>query len=286
MVATILDIEQGSPKWLALRKTKLTATDTAKIMNLSPFCTPLQLWEEKLGLRKPSELNDKMREGLLLEEKARDFLNRHYHFKLKPVVLQSGIYEFMMASLDGMDGKNVAEIKCGEASHKLAIEDKIPSYYFAQCQKQMLVSETTSMLYFSYRSDDNNKLILVNRDEEFIEKIIEAEKEFYRCLMEFIPPPSMDRDYVLKDDKEWRLHTAVWKDVKRQIKELELQEEDLRNELIRMAKNQSCQGEGVRVSKSIRRGNVAYSEIDCLKSVDLELYRRKPTVVWRISEYE
>ena len=287
MTYKIIDLVQGSEDWKNYRRTKITATDAAKIMNLSPFCTPLQLWEEKLGLREPQALNDKMREGSLLEEKARDFFNKKNNLNFRPIVLESTTHPFAMASLDGIDfDSSILEIKCGKSSHEMAKNHEIAPYYIAQLQHQMMVSNQNLIVYFSYRSDEDNVFWVVKRDDIFIEKMIEAEKEFYRCLMEFTPPASTDKDYVLKEDKDWRIHANIWKSVKKQIKDLEAREEGLRNELIRMSNDQSCQGEGVRVSKCIKRGCVDYSGIECLKNVNLDHYRKKSSIYFRISENE
>ncbi len=283
----IENCEQGSEAWLALRKTKITATDTGVILGLNPWKTPLMLWEEKLGLREPQAVTEKMREGSLMEDQARDFINRMYKHSspFLPVVLESTEYPFMMASLDGMEKNGaIIEIKCGKGSHDLAKQGIIPDYYMTQCQKQMFVSGQNCMAYVSYRGDDDYKSIFVNRDNEFIEKMIEAETEFYRCLMELTPPPATDKDFVSKDDEDWNEISYRWKCAKKRLKSEEEAELELRNLLISMCDGQSSQGAGVRISKSLRRGNVDYACIPELKSVNLDAYRKKTTEFYRISQ--
>lgn len=288
MKPKIIKLEQGSPEWLSYRKTKITATDTGVILNLNPWKTPLQLWEEKLGIREPQAVNDKMREGSLLEEKARDILNsfsetQETHFL--PQVLISNEYSFMMASLDGInDLGEIVEIKCGKGSHELALKKEIPLYYMAQLQKQMYVANTLSCYYFSYRSDEDDIGFDVYRDDAFIENMIKEEKQFYQNLLNFTPPAPCDRDFAHIDTKEWRLHTEVWKDTKRQIKLLEAREEALRNELIAMCDGKSSQGNGVRVSKQVTKGRVDFSKINILKDINLDEYRGKNVTSFRFTE--
>ena len=281
----IIELEQGSPEWLSYRRTKITATDTAKIMNLSPFCTPLQLWEEKLGLRESTPINDKMREGSLMEEQARDFLNSLSETNFKPIVLESIDFPFMMASLDGMNSVgDIVEIKCGKKSYEDLKEGKIPDYYYAQIQKQIYVSNSICCKYFCYRSENEHMYNIINRDDAFIEKMIEAEKQFYQCLLNFFPPPATDKDFIKKDNDDWYKHTEIWKNTKRQIKILEAKEEALRHELIAMCDGQSSQGNGVRISKTITKGRVDYSNIEALKEIDLEQYRGKNITSFRFTE--
>ena len=62
---SIIPLEQGSAKWLEYRKSKVMATDSPILLGSNPWRTPIELWEEKLGLREPQPLNDAMRRGQL-----------------------------------------------------------------------------------------------------------------------------------------------------------------------------------------------------------------------------
>lgn len=281
----IIELEQGSTEWLAFRKNHITATDTASILGVAYKKTALQLWEEKLGLREPEPENDRMRQGKTLEEEARKFLNNREENDFEPIVLESTIYPFMMASLDGMNSEgDIIEIKCGGTAYMNILSNRIEPYYYSQCQKQMFVSGENRIYYFVYLSPEKNKGITLDRNDDFIEKMIEAEKEFYCCLMNFTPPLAIDRDFVKRDDDAWYFRSKEWKDVKRQLKELEEKEELLRADLIKMCDGHSSQGNGIRISKSIRKGNIDYSSIDLLKNVDLEAYRKKPSTYYRITD--
>jgi len=278
-----IDLVQGSTPWLEYRKNKISATDTGKILGFNPFCTSFQLWEEKLGLREPQAVNDKMREGSLLEEEARVYFNKLHETDFKPVVLEHIEYPFMMSSLDGMNSKGeILEIKCGKKSYEIAMSNTIEPYYYSQLQKQMLVSGCDEITYFCYRSESETIEKKYYRDESYIKKIIEAEKEFYQCLLNFTPPPLTDRDYVQKDDKDWRMIAHLYNESCKELDEAERKNKDLRNELIKMANGNSCKGYGVTVSKSIRRGNIDYASIDILKDVDLDQYRKKASEVWTV----
>lgn len=189
---SVSEVEQGSPAWLELRQTKITATDTATIMGLNPFKTRQELWLEKLGLKNPQPLNEKMREGQILEEKARIYINEHLETDFKPVVLLSNSHSFMMASLDGMDSSGkILEIKCGVKSYKQILEGYIPEYYIAQMQKQMYVADAGYCRYLCYRSDIQWKELYIDRDEDFIKCMIEQEYIFNDCIFNFVDPNSL-----------------------------------------------------------------------------------------------
>ena len=278
MKPKIIDIEQGTPAWLSLRKNKVTATDTAKIMGINPWCTAYQCWEEKLGFRESQVLNDKMREGSILEEKARECLNKHMCSDFKPTVLESSQNSWQIASLDGMDSSGrILEIKCGEYSHKMANRMEIPTYYYCQVQKQMWCSENDWAYYMSYRSEYDWTYFTVSRDDKFIKEMNEKEKIFYDCLMNLTPPELTDKDYVIREDIQWKNSCEPYKKLNEEIKNLEKEREFYKNSLISLANCKSTKGCGITVSKVIRKGTIDYNAISELKSIDLEKYRKEPT---------
>jgi len=280
----IIDVLQGSSEWKELRRNKISATDSGIILGLNPWVTPYQLWQRKLGLIEEQEVNEKMREGSLMEEEAREFLNRKYKWNLKPAVIESIEYPFLMASLDGMNLHTTVEIKCGKSSYELALKHEIPPYYYSQLQHQMLVTNRPVIDYFSYRSDEDNVFWTVDRDDAFIEKMIEAEKKFYECLMNFTAPELTVRDYEFRNDAEFFWAATEYKEAKSDREELEDREAALRDKLILLSGDRPCKGSGLTISKSVRKGNIDYSAIEELKSIDLNKYRKKPIEVWTIRE--
>lgn len=281
----IINCEQGSDSWLAIRRTKITATNSGVILGLNPWKTPLQLWEEKLGLRELPPVNNKMREGSLMEEEAREYFNVKLASDFKPVVLESVEFPFVMASLDGMDHiGRIMEIKCGKGSHELALKNEIPPYYYSQLQKQMFVADINFCFYCSYRNAEDNIFWTVDRDDAFIENMIEAETKFYKCMMDFTPPAACDRDFVKRDSRELQFHLEVWKQTKAEIKLLEAKDELLRDTIIKMCDGQSSECNGVRVAKTLTKGRIDYSKIEALKDIDLEVYRSRPTTSYRFTE--
>jgi len=284
MKPKIIDIEQGTPDWLSLRRNKVTATDTAKIMGLNPWCTAYQCWEEKLGFKESQTLNEKMKEGSLLEEEARNSFNDHMDTDYKPIVLEHGKNAFQIASLDGMNSNNrILEIKCGVSSHEMAKRKEIAPYYQCQLQKQMYVADTDRIYFISFRSNDDWFYWEVYRDDKFIKEMNEKENIFYfENLMNLIPPEMTNKDYVIREDFQWSMHVEEYKNAKEQFNMWKAKEEHLRASLISLANGKSTKGLGVTVSKVIRKGVVDYNSIPEIKSIDLEKYRKEPTTYMSI----
>ena len=64
-------MQQNTEEWLEFRRDKIGASDAPIIMGKSPWKTPHQLWEEKIGVRTSSYETAAMRRGKDLESEAR-----------------------------------------------------------------------------------------------------------------------------------------------------------------------------------------------------------------------
>lgn len=188
----IINLEQGSAIWLAFRKQRIMATDIPVVLDVNPWKTKLELFEEKLDIRPPIELNDAMRRGMMLEDPARALASSLIGIKFYPTVIESAEFPWLAASLDGLSScsKYILEIKCPNAgTHEEAIDNRIPIYYQYQIQTQLLVSDADIAYYFSYRPECKEKdyaIVEVYPDHEKWAEIIEKGYEFYvqMCTMQ------------------------------------------------------------------------------------------------------
>jgi len=274
-----VQLQQGSAEWLAFRKNKISATDCAAILGVSPWKTPLQLYNEKISDDAPMQPNERMQRGIDLEPIARNLFEIKTGIAMIPRVV---VKDWAMASLDGMssDGQ-ILEIKCsGEKDHAIALTGKVPDHYYPQLQHQMYVCDVEKMYYFSFDGFDG-VIVEVKKDNEYIQKMIVEEKKFYDCLQNRTPPES---DYVERNDYEWIDTAYRWKEVTKQIKALEKEEQMLRDSLIRLGGESNCRGAGISLCQIHRQGNIDYKQIAELNGVDLEKYRKPDSISWRITE--
>lgn len=279
---TSIALVQGSADWLAFRKNKIGASDASIIIGLNPWRTALELWEEKVGLREAIYLNDSMREGQALESQARKKFQELNNEEFLPHVSFHKQNEWLIASLDGINGNKtkILEIKCGNNSFNLAKNKIIPDYYNCQMQHQMEVTGLNECDYFCYRNDDEYVHLVCKRDQAFIDLMIPKLYEFWKCIRDFIPPPSK---YSQRNDQEWIETAKQYQETSSQIKWLESREKELRQSLINMTNGENSEGGGLKVTKFIRKGAIPYSEIPEIQVLDLEKHRKKPIESWRIS---
>ncbi len=279
---TNMEYIQGTNEWLALRKTKITATDASVIMGASHWKTKVQLYHEKKSNTPPAPANDRMQRGIDLEPIARDLFTIKTGIHVEPKVV---VKDWAMASLDGISacGNYLVEIKCpGERDHAVAVSGKVPDHYYPQLQHQMWICGLDQMYYFSFDGADG-VLVNVERDYLYCGKMIDEEMKFYDCLVNNIPPEPSEGDYIERSDDLWSQCAMKWRMINQNIKNLEKEEEELRKQLIFLSGESNTKGAGISLCQVQRKGNVEYSKIPELKNVDLDKYRKGSISSWRIT---
>lgn len=273
---SVVNLEQGTQAWLEFRRQHVTATDACKIMGTVPVSwgTAYTCWCDKLS-GKEIQINAAMQRGIELEPFARTAYNQLKGYDCEPIIALSNDCPWMMASLDGIssDLKHIVEIKCpGSKTHDIAKSGKIPDYYNPQLQHQMSVTGLNSVDYCSY---DGTECVVINvdRDDEYIDEMIEKEKVFYDCIMSCDPPPSSEIYYEMVEDSAVissanRLHNA-----KNKMKELDSIVKEEKAFLSFFAQGRNIKVADMKITQRFRKGNIKYSDIPELKQIDLEKYR-------------
>lgn len=282
----MLHLKQGSPEWHEFRRNHIGSSDAAVIVNGVHFDkTVKQLYNEKIKCTEKSyRSNAAMRRGIELEPVARALFEAETGYLMSPDVREHPILNFMAASLDGMelDGKCIVEIKCpGSEDHKIALDNAVPEKYIPQLQHQMEVCGMDWMYYMSYRSDSDYKIIEVKKDHDYTNNLILKEREFWDRVQRKEPP--QDRYPQEISSQDWIYLVNEWKEIQSKKQFYEARESEVKEELLKLANYCPVQGAGLKFIKSIRKGNVEYSQVPELKGVDLEPYRKVSSEYWRIS---
>lgn len=277
-------MEQGTQEWKDLRRSKIGASDAAAILGICPYRTPFQLWEEKV-LGKDQEQTGGMSRGTALEPEARACFEKVTSLLVLPKVVFHPELQWMMASLDGItfDGTTIVEIKCpNKEVHALAEKGVLPPHYMAQVQHQFAVTGAVKGYYFSYNGKQG-VLVEVFADDKFIKKMLKEEEKFFKLMTDKEPPELTERDYVIKEDKEFVDLMAEYKDVKHELDILKDCEQVIREKLIALAGEKNTVCSKGKMTRSICKGQVDYKAVPELIGVDLEPYRKPPCEKWRIT---
>ena len=275
--------KQGSPEWLAYRRQGIGCSDAPVIMRVSPWRSPLELWRIKLGLAVEEEQNDAMRRGVELEPIARALYEAEAGQIVEPALVVHREYEWLRASLDGitLDGMPI-EIKCpGRNAHNDALEGRIPDYYWPQVQHILLAVGVARLDYVSF-DGANIVIVPVDQDASYQRDLLAAELEFWRSVVNRIPPePRVYEGNVeviatdaLAAAGEYLTHTAALETANRK-------QERLRAQLFGFCTNAVNRIGSVTITR--QRGRVTLDQKALLQSgVDLEPFRQRGEDYWKI----
>lgn len=275
---------QGSPEWLAHRRNHLGASDASIVMGLSPWTTPYQLWERKLGLAPEQETTWQMQRGTDMEPVALRQFCDEVDIEMFPQVVYHPKHDFMMASMDGLslDLKQAVEIKCpGQSAHATALDGYVPEYYMPQLQHQLACLGLDVIWYYSF-DGTSGVALKVQRDDEFIERMIEMELAFWEKVLLREPPEMTHKDYEDRSSAKRVAYRDRLNTIKQLRAELDEEEKAIKNDLIADANGRSTSGSGLLLTKSYPKGRVDYSSIPELEDVDLEQYRKPSKPVWTL----
>ncbi len=279
-------LEQRSDKWLSWRLQGVGSSDAAALVGDSPWKTAKALWESKTGRRGEEPDNPAMRRGRELEAIARAAYEAQVGEQMEPHCVVHDRLDWMRASLDGLsfDGSLVLEVKCPlkARDHQMALEGKIPQHYYAQLQHQLEVSQAAEAHYWSF-DGRQGALVRVRPDRDYIERLIKAEAEFWKRVIENYWPEPDGQELDLGEDPNWRAAALHYREIRGQLDELICEEQKVRKSLEALAGARRTFGCGIEVVRTARKGAVDYAAIPELGAVDLERYRKPPVEVVKIN---
>ena len=243
-------------EWLELRREGIGGSDASVVMGENPYRSILQLWEEKTGRKEiTDEGNEHTYWGTLMEDVIRhEFMNRTgLKVRQKHFMIFHPEYPYLFADVDGIvtdenGEKCIFEAKTASQYREREWQDGgIPKEYQLQVQHYLAVCGL-KRAYIAVLIGGNHFLYYqVERDEEMIEKLLEAEKDFWEAhvLADVPPVPDdskatskyLDEKYsdpvedIVRLDAEMEKVIEEYQAIARQIKEMEKHKNGLSNQI-------------------------------------------------------
>jgi len=188
-------------QWLEVRKLGIGSSDAATACGLNPYMSMLELWMIKTGRMKQNIEDESagyapLYWGKQLEPLVAEYYSMHTNNKVRRVnaVLQHPDEDkhFMLANLDyavvGNDEVQILECKTvGEYGSKLW-RDGVPLYVLCQVQHQLAVTGKQAAHICALICGHETKIFKVTRNETVIKYLINAERYFWECVENDIPP--------------------------------------------------------------------------------------------------
>lgn len=248
-------------------------------MGASPWKTPYQLWEEKIGIGKQFQGNFATNRGNKMEPRARAAFELEMGDGFPPMVAEHINYPFIRASLDGFNKERnaILEIKCpGKEDHATAVAGFVPDKYYPQLQHQILVTGADRVYYYSY-DGEKGVTVEVRPDVNYCRDLLEKEIAFWDLVQNKIAPPLTDKDAALVTDESMLELAKEYAAMDAQVKDLENKMDQIKKNLSEFCTHTKTKVGRLTVSREIRKGSIDYAKVGELKGVDLEQYRKEPT---------
>jgi putative phage-type endonuclease len=274
-VSTIVRMVQGSPEWHEHRHRYRNASETPVVMGVSPWKTPYQLWQLKLGLIQ-QDVTPAMQRGTELEPVARAAYERQTGRVMQPLVVVDDEYS---ASLDGMTlgGERIVEIKCPVKGRESALWNTVvagglPVHYQWQIEHQLMVTKAALADVFVFDGAEGI-LLQVSPDASTWPRIHEAWNAFAAFIASKTAPPLSKGDVRERSDAEWNAAATQYLETKVSAEQAQKALTEAKDQLVGLASHTSETGAGVTVTRYWKQGAIDYKKIPELKALDVEQYR-------------
>lgn len=275
-----VNLEQGSPEWLAWRMNRRMASEAAAACGKSDYTTPLQLAKQKRGIEKVF-VNSAMSRGTKFEPDARKWFEASMGVIGSPAVLEMGEYG---ASLDFICTEVMAEFKVPQSADSLlwkgAARGEIPMMYQYQMTQQMAIAGRGSMFFCVYLPEEEiGHIQKFEFDQNMWDSIQRGWDEFWNTYMV--------GDLVTeRNDADWLDACERYRAAKSLLDTVTKRLDTCKQELIELAPT-GAKGCGLQLIKSNREGSISWAKACKELNLDMaqfEPYRGKSTEVFTVKE--
>jgi putative phage-type endonuclease len=184
--------------WLMERTKGIGGSDAGIILGINKYRTPFELWLEKTGQVEPQEIDN---EAIYWGNEMENVVAKEFEKRTGKKVRRSNFmyshpeYPFIKANVDRLVVGESSVLECKTASAFLAKEwkeDEIPDTYLVQVQHYLGVTGKEKGYIAVLIGGNRFVWKEVERDEELISMIFEAEKHFWTFHIQQGNPPELD----------------------------------------------------------------------------------------------
>lgn len=288
-------MKQNTKEWLKARVGKLTASRAGAALGINPWQKPDDLIRtmvrEYHGVapefvgniatnygqqHEPLAVLDYMSEQDVNVEEAGFYLHK--------------MYAWLGASPDGFLGDDgQLEIKCpfslrDEEEPEFKTLEEQPHYY-AQAQVQLAVTGRKWCHFYQW-APHGSKLEKVYFNQRWWNENLPKLHSFYATYLDELDNPDHLKEKTQKiNGARYEKMLARYDELRKIQDEAKSEQQDIMDELIAAANNESAEVCGRKLTKVERVGSVSYAKVvkDHLPDIDLEPYRGAAGISWRLT---
>lgn len=181
-------------EWLAIRSKYIGGSDAAAVIGLNPYKSRYTLWAEKTGQIEGFEGNLTTKVGAYLEEFVAKLFEEETGKKVrrKNRTMVNDLYPFACANIDRaiVGEKALLEIKTTNSFPimKQCKGTEFPEAYYCQVVHYLAVTGLEKAYLGVLINCRDFKIFELERDEEEINALMEAEKNFWNLVENKVPP--------------------------------------------------------------------------------------------------
>lgn len=244
---------KGMPhkEWLAARRVGIGGSDAGAILGMNPYKSAFDVYADKLGLTEPKPDTEAMRQGRDLEEYVAKRFEEQTGKRVRREnhIIHNSSYPFALANIDRAVIGEKAGLECKTTkclNLKRYKNGEFPEEYYCQCVHYMMVTGFDKWYLAVLVFGSDFMVFEIERDEEEIAALAEAERTFWEKHVKARVPPAPDgsagTDNVISavyyDDSGGAVdlspldrELASLADVKKRMKEAEREKRRLEQEI-------------------------------------------------------
>lgn len=196
MLTKIATKDMPREEWMALRRKSVGGSDAAAVLGLDAYRTPYALWCEKTGKTVPEDISD--REAVRMGHDFEDYVARRWmeqtgrKARRDNHMLYNSDYPFAHANIDRTVVGENAGLECKTTSSPVVFAlcraGRYPARWRAQMMHYMMVTGAEKWYLAVLVLGRGFYIFEVLRDEREIEKLVQAERAFWKNVTDGTPP--------------------------------------------------------------------------------------------------
>lgn len=238
-------------EWIKIRKNYIGGSDAGAVVGMNQFSSPYELWAEKTGKIPGFDGNVTTQVGAYLEEFVAKMFEEQTGKKVrrKNRILVNDLYPWASANVDRVivGEKAILEIKTTNSlpAMRLFAAGEYPEHWYCQVTHYLAVTGLEKAYIAVLIGCREFRVFEVERNQNEIDALMNAEKEFWRHVTENTPPPADGTDatsetlstiYAEEHEGEVSLiglesHFDAITEINAQMKELERMKTEHENEI-------------------------------------------------------
>ena len=182
-MAKVLTVDMSRQEWLKQRQSGIGGSDASAILGFNPWKSPFELYIDKTSDTVQEIDNEAIHWGNVLEDVVAEEFTRRTgkRVRRRNQMFRHKEYDWMIANIDRdvVGERALLECKTTNAFNADAWEDEIPWAYMCQLQHYMAVLDYEKAYIAVLIGGQKFLWKEEKRDDEFIELMIQHEKDFW-----------------------------------------------------------------------------------------------------------